>query len=57
VVYVTTDAQTNEALRDIVSGTVGFDTEFTTRRPTQEEHLIRDMFPAGGAARKAAILG
>ncbi|KAJ7105529.1 hypothetical protein C8R44DRAFT_745692 [Mycena epipterygia] len=42
--------QTNEALRDISRGTVGLDTEFTSRSPTPEEHMIINMFPAGGAA-------
>ncbi|KAJ7077786.1 ribonuclease H-like domain-containing protein [Mycena epipterygia] len=57
VVYVTTETQTNDALRYIVDGAVGFDTEFTPRRPTNEERLIWDMFPSAGPARKATILG
>ncbi|KAJ7672311.1 ribonuclease H-like domain-containing protein [Mycena polygramma] len=57
VLYITTERQANDALRSIVSGKVGFDTEYTTRRPTPEEQFIIDAFPAGGAIRKHAVLG
>ncbi|KAJ6481345.1 ribonuclease H-like domain-containing protein [Mycena vitilis] len=57
ILYVTTEHQANNALRKITSGKVGFDTEYTYRRPTTEEQFIIDAFPSGGAARKNAILG
>ncbi|KAJ6536051.1 ribonuclease H-like domain-containing protein [Mycena capillaripes] len=56
VYYVTTESQVNAALRQITTGPVGFDTEFTARRPTAEEQYIIDAIPAG-AARKYAITG
>ncbi|KAJ7130012.1 hypothetical protein C8R43DRAFT_957222 [Mycena crocata] len=55
--HITTEWQANNALASITDGEVGFDTEFTSRRPTKEEQLIIDAFPGGGQARKAAILG
>ncbi|KAJ7677844.1 ribonuclease H-like domain-containing protein [Mycena polygramma] len=57
IFYITTEHQANNALRKIVSGKVGFDTEYTHRRPTPEEQHIIDALPAGGAVRKNAILG
>ncbi|KAJ7161102.1 ribonuclease H-like domain-containing protein [Mycena filopes] len=57
VLYITTEFRANEVLRGISDGAVGFDCEFTKRRPTLEEHYLLDVFPAGSAARKAAVLG
>ncbi|KAJ7615624.1 ribonuclease H-like domain-containing protein [Mycena polygramma] len=57
VLYLTTEAQANEALSNVTEGDVGFDTEFTDRRPTREEHAIYKAFPAGGANRRYALLG
>ncbi|KAJ7029485.1 ribonuclease H-like domain-containing protein [Mycena alexandri] len=54
--YLTTEYQANEALISIIDGVLGFDTEFTKRRPTIEEHFIINSFPNGGAARKTALL-
>ncbi|KAJ7934483.1 ribonuclease H-like domain-containing protein [Mycena leptocephala] len=56
VYYITTEFQANEALRPITTGPIGFDTEYTKRRPTLEEELISDAISAG-ATRKTAILG
>ncbi|KAJ7631402.1 ribonuclease H-like domain-containing protein [Mycena polygramma] len=57
IYYITNEHHANNALRKIVSGKVGFDTEYTHRRPTPEEQHIIDSLPAGGAVRKNAILG
>lgn len=54
--YIETESEANEHLRQIDEGDVGLDTEFTDRRPTREEHAIYSVLP-GGANRKAAILG
>ncbi|KAJ7156486.1 ribonuclease H-like domain-containing protein [Mycena crocata] len=56
VIYITTEHQANDALKYITDGTVGFDTEFTDRRPTREEKLIIDAIPAS-AIRKYALAG
>ncbi|KAJ7749108.1 ribonuclease H-like domain-containing protein [Mycena metata] len=57
VLYITTEIRADEALRGIIDGAVGLDCEFTQRRPTMDEHYIRESFPTGSAARKAAMLG
>ncbi|KAJ7182685.1 ribonuclease H-like domain-containing protein [Mycena crocata] len=57
VFYITTEFQANEALKTITDGEVGFDTEFTDRRPTKEERWILKAFPSAGAARRAALTG
>ncbi|KAJ7757328.1 hypothetical protein DFH07DRAFT_772811 [Mycena maculata] len=41
----------------ILNGKIGFDTEYTKRRPTDEEALLEEIFPNGGASRKSAMLG
>ncbi|KAJ7119961.1 ribonuclease H-like domain-containing protein [Mycena crocata] len=55
-IIITTEFQANDALRTVTNGDVGFDTEFTDRRPTKEEAYIIDMLPPG-QLRKTAILG
>ncbi|KAJ6527486.1 ribonuclease H-like domain-containing protein [Mycena capillaripes] len=56
--YITTETHANNVLRKkIVAGRVGFDTEYTDRRPTKEEQYILDALPAGSAARKSATIG
>ncbi|KAJ7767243.1 ribonuclease H-like domain-containing protein [Mycena metata] len=57
VLLLTTENQVNAALRAIESGTVGFDTEFTSRTPTTEEQAIGSYFPHSPAQRKGAITG
>ncbi|KAJ7466347.1 ribonuclease H-like domain-containing protein [Mycena latifolia] len=57
IVKVETEAHANEVLKDIRDGEVGFDTEFTDRRPTEEEKMIDDRIPRNTALRKTAILG
>ncbi|KAJ7183727.1 ribonuclease H-like domain-containing protein [Mycena filopes] len=57
VKYLTTEHQVNSQLRGIVEGAVGFDTEFTERRPTAEEQIIIDYFPHAPGPRKAAMTG
>ncbi|KAJ6520783.1 ribonuclease H-like domain-containing protein [Mycena vulgaris] len=53
---IESEAHANAVLRDVIGGKIGFDTEFTDRRPTPEEKRIEDCIPKG-ALRKAAILG
>ncbi|KAJ6449311.1 ribonuclease H-like domain-containing protein [Mycena vitilis] len=55
--YFGAKAQADDALRKIQGGAVGFDTEYTKRRPTTEEKFILDAFPAGAAARRYALMG
>ncbi|KAJ7511885.1 ribonuclease H-like domain-containing protein [Mycena galericulata] len=55
--YATTERQANECLEHITGGDVGFDAEFTKRRPTAEESLIDLALTTGPAHKKAAILG
>jgi hypothetical protein len=55
VIYITSESQANLCLRIITEGEVGFDTEFTERRPTREEHAIIHALP--GANRRTALLG
>ncbi|KAJ7758171.1 ribonuclease H-like domain-containing protein [Mycena maculata] len=55
--YLTTEEAANAAMSHILNGKVGFDTEYTKRRPTDEEALIEETFPNGGASRKSAMLG
>ncbi|KAJ7925803.1 ribonuclease H-like domain-containing protein [Mycena leptocephala] len=56
VVYITTERQANDELRQIQYGAVGIDTEFTERRPTKEEHTILKSIPAG-TNKRLALLG
>jgi hypothetical protein len=56
VLYITTESQANLALRFILDGEIGFDTEFTERRPTREEHAILHSIPAG-TNKRLALLG
>ncbi|KAJ7462829.1 ribonuclease H-like domain-containing protein [Mycena galericulata] len=55
--YLTTEAAVNRALRHIVDGVVGFDTESIPRQATQQERIINDMIDLVGGSRKSAILG
>ncbi|KAJ7821164.1 ribonuclease H-like domain-containing protein [Mycena leptocephala] len=55
--YLTTEAAVDSALRHIVDGVIGFDTEFVKRLPTVEEAIIESTFDLVGGNRKAAILG
>ncbi|KAJ7733298.1 glycoside hydrolase superfamily [Mycena metata] len=57
VTYLTTAVQVNIALQSIQHGQVGFDTEFTERKPTAREQIIIDYFPNAPASRKTAITG
>ncbi|KAJ7754692.1 hypothetical protein DFH07DRAFT_773681 [Mycena maculata] len=41
----------------ILNGKIGFDTEYMKRQPTDEEALLEEIFPNGGASRKSAMLG
>ncbi|KAJ7187196.1 ribonuclease H-like domain-containing protein [Mycena filopes] len=52
-----TEQQVNSALEGITAGVVGFDTEFTERKPTKEEQVVLDYFPHAPGNRKGAILG
>ncbi|KAJ7134190.1 ribonuclease H-like domain-containing protein [Mycena epipterygia] len=52
----TQELKSTEALRNIKHGAIGFDTEFTPRRPTKEERMIEASLPGGGAAKRAAVL-
>ncbi|KAJ7795631.1 hypothetical protein B0H13DRAFT_1934863 [Mycena leptocephala] len=56
VVYIMTERQANDELRQIQNGAVGIDTEFTERRPTKEEYTILKSIPAG-TNKKLALLG
>ncbi|KAJ7710929.1 ribonuclease H-like domain-containing protein [Mycena rosella] len=56
-ILVESEEHANTVLRTILDGDIGFDTEFTDRRPTKEEKMIEARFPKGSAARKAVILG
>ncbi|KAJ7881450.1 ribonuclease H-like domain-containing protein [Mycena leptocephala] len=56
VVYVDTETQANEVLREIMDGEIGIDTELTERIPTIQEHAIIQALPAS-PNRKTAILG
>ncbi|KAJ7921277.1 hypothetical protein B0H13DRAFT_1866879 [Mycena leptocephala] len=48
----------NDGLRNIQSGPVGFDTEYTTiRRLTVEEQHIVHVFPAGGDLQRNTMVG
>ncbi|KAJ7939465.1 ribonuclease H-like domain-containing protein [Mycena leptocephala] len=56
VIYITSESQANLCLCIITEGEVGFDTEFTERRPTREERAMIHALPAG-ANRRTALLG
>ncbi|KAJ7876005.1 hypothetical protein B0H13DRAFT_1893831 [Mycena leptocephala] len=56
VVYIMTERQANDELRQIKNGAVGIDTEFTERRPTKEEYTILKSIPAG-TNKRLALLG
>jgi hypothetical protein len=56
VQYITTEYQANHALCGITDGEIGFDTEFTERRPTREEHAILKNIPPG-TNKRLALLG
>ncbi|KAJ7638103.1 ribonuclease H-like domain-containing protein [Mycena rosella] len=56
-IRVETEAHANVVLRIIRDGEIGFDTEFTERRPTREEKMIEERFSKGSALRKTALLG
>ncbi|KAJ7454475.1 hypothetical protein FB451DRAFT_1184809 [Mycena latifolia] len=55
-VRIETEEHANCVLKDIRDGAIGFDTEFTERRP-REEKVIESRFGKGTAARRAALLG
>ncbi|KAJ6474025.1 ribonuclease H-like domain-containing protein [Mycena vitilis] len=55
--YIVTEDEANDALMHVRTGPVGFDTEYTKRRPTPEEAIIIKTFPPSSAARKYAMLG
>ncbi|KAJ7448107.1 ribonuclease H-like domain-containing protein [Mycena latifolia] len=56
-VRVESETHANEILRGITDGAVGFDTEYTDRRPTAEEQVIETRFPKGTTTRRQALLG
>jgi hypothetical protein len=56
VLYITSESEANDALQRIRDGEVGFDTEFTDRRLTREEHAILKALSTG-ANKKTALLG
>jgi hypothetical protein len=47
----------NQALKTIREGVVGFDTEFMTRIPTEEEAIILKAAAQTGQGKKAVLLG
>ncbi|KAJ7168841.1 ribonuclease H-like domain-containing protein [Mycena filopes] len=57
VTELSTEYQVNNALREIKSGVVGVDTEFTERTPTDNERLVMGYFPYSPGQRKGAITG
>ncbi|KAJ7683358.1 hypothetical protein B0H17DRAFT_1227851 [Mycena rosella] len=52
-----TESSVNTALRHIVDGVVGFDTESVERKLTPKEQIIHDTIELVGGSRKAAMLG
>ncbi|KAJ7040022.1 hypothetical protein C8F04DRAFT_1254477 [Mycena alexandri] len=57
VTRLSTELQVNAALRTILGGVIGFDTEFTDRTPTKEEQIIIDYYPHAAGVRKQAMTG
>lgn len=55
-IYITTEWQANKCLEHIVAGDVGFDTEFTKRRPTVEEGYIENHLSTGGLGGKRTMM-
>jgi hypothetical protein len=55
--HLTEEETANEALRSIVDGVVGFDSEYAPRKPTAEEVIISDVFTVIPGSKKNAILG
>ncbi|KAJ6501463.1 hypothetical protein C8R47DRAFT_1067806 [Mycena vitilis] len=53
--YLTTEVAVNCALKGIVNGVVGFDTEYVPRRLTQEETLLSDAADAVGGSKKSVV--
>ncbi|KAJ7664480.1 ribonuclease H-like domain-containing protein [Mycena polygramma] len=54
--YLKSEAEVNSALKHIVDGVIGFDTEFTKRRPSQEEEVINQVIGEVGGSKKTGIL-
>ncbi|KAJ7739612.1 ribonuclease H-like domain-containing protein [Mycena metata] len=57
VTMLSTEHQVDTALRSILDGVIGFDTEFTERTPTKEEQIIVDYYPHALGIRKQAMTG
>lgn len=57
VILLDTEQQANNALRKILMGAVGMDTEFSERKPTTTEQIILDYFPHSPGQRKGAMTG
>ncbi|KAJ7229263.1 ribonuclease H-like domain-containing protein [Mycena rebaudengoi] len=55
--YITTEAEANEAMANITSGVVGFDTEFMSRIPNEEEVMLNTLVDGAGGNKKSALLG
>ncbi|KAJ6579189.1 ribonuclease H-like domain-containing protein [Mycena vulgaris] len=51
--YLTSECAVNDALRPIVDGVVGFDTEFMDRRPTADEIIINEVIDLVLEARRS----
>ncbi|KAJ7027585.1 hypothetical protein C8F04DRAFT_1189391 [Mycena alexandri] len=56
IYYLTTETAVNGALRGVVDGVVGFDTEFAKRKPTSNEEYIGKIFSEIGGNEKWGIL-
>ncbi|KAJ7495934.1 ribonuclease H-like domain-containing protein [Mycena galericulata] len=54
--YLVTEDAANSALRHIVDGVIGFDTEFVKHSPTAEEKIIDETIAIVGGSRKSAVL-
>lgn len=56
VIQLKTIAEVNDALAPILDGVIGFDMEFSQRKPTKEEIIIDNLFKRVGGNRKSMIL-
>lgn len=56
IFYLTTEGAVDNALKGVVDGVVGFDTEFDKRKPTDDEDFIIRIFGEIGGQKKWGIL-
>jgi hypothetical protein len=54
--YLTTEQEVNDALANILDGTIGFNTEFVPRKLTPQEALIDEVFSTVPGNKRSGII-